>query len=293
MGYLKIFNLYKDQNILMFKQVYAMEKIHGTSANIHWDSNNSNNSLYFFSGGAKHEEFKNLFKEIEMREEFEQNFIGKKVFIYGEAYGGKMQNMKHIYGPSLKFVVFDVRIDDKWLCVPEAENIAKQFNLEFVYYNKINTEMELIDKERDSDSQQAIRNGMGEGKIREGIVLRPLEEFIKNNGERVIAKHKREEFKERQKVPKVTDNQKLEVLTKAKEIATEWVTLMRLNHVLQKNLNIKDMSNTKDLILAMIEDIYIEAKGEIVESKEVASAIGTKTAQLWKKYLINGLNEDN
>lgn len=290
MGYLKIFNLYKDQNILMFKQAYAMEKIHGTSAHIYWDSNNF---LYFFHGGAKHEEFVKLFNKEEIKNNFEQNFIGKKVFIYGEAYGGKIQNMKHIYGPNLKFVVFDVRIDDKWLNVPEAENIAKQFNLEFVHYNKINTEMELIDKERDSDSQQAIRNGMGEGKIREGIVLRPLEEFIKNNGERVIAKHKREEFKERQKVPKVTDNQKLEVLTKAKEIATEWVTLMRLNHVLQKNLNIKDMSNTKDLILAMIEDIYIEAKGEIVESKEVASAIGTKTAQLWKKYLINGLNEDN
>lgn len=290
MGYLKIPNLYKDQSILMFKQVYAMEKIHGTSANIHWDSNNS---LHFFSGGAKHEEFKNLFNEKEIREKFEQGFFGKKVFIYGEAYGGKMQGMKHTYGLNLKFVVFDVRIDDKWLNVPMAENIAKQFNLEFVHYNKINTDIKLIDKERDADSQQAIRNNIGEGKIREGIVLRPLEEFIKNNGERVIAKHKREEFKERQKVPKVMDNQKLEILTKAKEIAEEWVTLMRLNHVLQKNLNIKDMSNTKELILAMIDDIYIEAKGEIIESKEVASAIGTKTAQLWKKYLINGLNEND
>jgi hypothetical protein len=29
MGYLKINNLYKDKKILQFKQVYAMEKIHG------------------------------------------------------------------------------------------------------------------------------------------------------------------------------------------------------------------------------------------------------------------------
>jgi hypothetical protein len=35
----------------------------------------------------------------------------------------------------------------------------------------------------------------------------------------------------------------------------------------------------------MVEDIRIEAEGEIVESKAVRGAIGTKTAQLYKIYL--------
>jgi len=32
MGYLNIDNLYKAQEVLMFRECYAMEKIHGTSA---------------------------------------------------------------------------------------------------------------------------------------------------------------------------------------------------------------------------------------------------------------------
>jgi len=34
MAYLDIDNLYKEQRILMFKECYAMEKIHGTSAHL-------------------------------------------------------------------------------------------------------------------------------------------------------------------------------------------------------------------------------------------------------------------
>ena len=34
MGYLEIKNLYADARVLGFKEVYALEKIHGTSANV-------------------------------------------------------------------------------------------------------------------------------------------------------------------------------------------------------------------------------------------------------------------
>ena len=33
MAYMHIENLYRNQNILLFKQCYCLEKIHGTSAN--------------------------------------------------------------------------------------------------------------------------------------------------------------------------------------------------------------------------------------------------------------------
>ena len=49
MGYLHIPNLYKAQEILMFKRCYALEKIHGTSAHIAWDGNH----IRFFSGGER------------------------------------------------------------------------------------------------------------------------------------------------------------------------------------------------------------------------------------------------
>ena len=34
MGYRHIDNLYKNQDILLFRECFALEKIHGTSANV-------------------------------------------------------------------------------------------------------------------------------------------------------------------------------------------------------------------------------------------------------------------
>jgi hypothetical protein len=60
---------------------------------------------------------------------------------------------------------------------------------------------------------------------------------------------------------------------------------MRLIHVLDKlpqGINIK---STKTVIVAMIEDVYREGEGEIMESKEANSYIGSRTAQLLKEHL--------
>jgi hypothetical protein len=39
----------------------------------------------------------------------------------------------------------------------------------------------------------------------------------------------------------------------------------------------------------MIEDVYREGKGEVVESKELASAIGARTVALFKNRFRNQL----
>ncbi len=74
--------------------------------------------------------------------------------------------------------------------------------------------------------------------------------------------------------------------TAASAIADEWVTPMRLEHVLQR-VPADDMSAAPKVIAAMVEDVYREGKGEVVESREATTAIGRKTAELLKKYLMN------
>ena len=172
MGYMKIPNLYKEIDILAFKECYAMEKIHGTSAHISWKEG----KVGFFSGGEKHEKFVALFDEDELTEKFTELF-DCDVIVFGEAYGGKQQGMSHTYGKELKFVVFDVKVNETWLDVPNAEDVTNKLGLEFVYYNKISTDLKDIDAERDRPSTQAKRNGIEEDKISEGVVLRPLSEF--------------------------------------------------------------------------------------------------------------------
>lgn len=283
MSYLKIPNLYKQQDILLFRECYALEKIDGTSTHISWN----NGRLDFFSGGERHEKFVSLFNKEELVSKFTEQFgvEDTKVIVYGEAYGGKCQGMKDTYGPNLRFIAFDVLVEDYWLSVPRAEQVVLNLGLEFVDYVKIPTDLTIIDAQRDADSVQAVRNGMGIGHPREGVVLRPLIELTKNNGERIIAKHKGEAFAERRNTPKVVDGNKAVILTRAQEIADEWVVHMRLEHILQKHPEYIGMEHTRDLISAMVEDVYREAKGEIVESREVSAAIGRKTVELWKKHL--------
>lgn len=291
MGYLHISNLYKEQKILELDFVYALEKIHGTSAHIRF----KDGEVGFFSGGEKHEKFKALFDEEFLQEALPSFGIGH-IVVNGEAYGGKCQGMRETYGNELKFIVFDVRFNGEWLVVPRAADVAKFLNLGFVSYEKITTRLEDIDRARDADSIQAVRNGVGEGKKREGIVLRPLEELVDAKGNRIIVKHKRAEFMET-RTPRKVDPEKQLVLKEANVIAEEWVTPMRLKHVMtvvkvMRHMIDKqplDMTDTGRMISAMTEDVYREAKGEIVEDQAVKKAIGKHTARLFKRALLDAL----
>jgi len=286
MSYMDIDNLYKNQDILLFKECYAMEKIHGTSAHISY----KDGRVSFFAGGSKYEDFVKLFNEEDLKKKLDEMIDGTtSVHVYGEAYGGNMQKMRETYGNELKFVAFEVKIGDLWLNVPKAEQFVKELGLDFVPYVRISTNMKEIDEALYTPSVQALKNGIQEEKMREGIVLRPIEEVVKNNGKRVIAKHKRPEFAET-KTPRIVDTDKLKVLSEANAIANEWATEMRLTHVLDNFPN-PSIENTGEVIKAMLEDILKESTGEIVDSKEARKAIGKQTAILFKRYLNESINE--
>ena len=285
LGYRHILNLYKLQTVLLFKELYALEKIHGTSTNIKW----KNGTLTFSSGGISHHAFMEIFDQ----EALEKAFVDlghEDVEVYGEGYGGKTQKMSGTYGPNIKFVVFEVRIHDNVLNVPNAYDVATKLDLEFVHYEKIPATLEAIDAQRDADSVQAVRNGVGEGKQREGIVLRPLFEFTDNKGDHVIAKHKIDKFGETKTPRKVEDPAKLVVLEEAEAIALEWVTDGRLGNILSK---IKEedqvIENTGKIIKLMVEDVLREAKGEIIDSKFARKAISKRAGNLYRSYIKSKL----
>lgn len=287
MGYAHIDNLYKNQEILMFKECYAMEKIHGTSAHVGFREG----ELRFFNGGENRDKFLACFDHEELKAKMLELGLDN-VTVYGEAYGGKQQGMRHTYGNETRFIAFDVKLGDTWLSVPDAANIVNDLGLEFVYYVKIPTTLEAIDAERDSPSIQAKRNGIEEEKPREGVVLRPLIELRKNNGGRIVSKHKGEKFQETKTKRKVVDPEKLKVLEEANAIAEEWVTQMRLSHVLQKFSEDVNVDSMGDIIKAMVEDVEREAKGEIVESKSARKAISSRTAKMFQQIVKSRLKEN-
>ena len=296
MGYRHITNLYKDQTVLMFKRLIAMEKIHGTSTHLTFTYNGDiflkepYYTLDYFSGGEKHENFISLFDKERLEEKalalgFNTNFT-----IYGEGYGGKQQGMSGTYGKESKFIAFEVKIGDRFQNVEWANIVCNKMGLEFVHWEEIDADPELIDKLANSPSVQAKRNGVENPELpREGVILRPLREFLHPDGVgRIMAKHKNDIYKEREHAPKLVDPEKLKMLEDANAIAEEWVVLMRLEHVIDKlkadGVEI-DMKNTNYIIKAMIEDVFREAKDEIVESKEVRKSIGKKTVKILQQWL--------
>lgn len=275
MSYQHVENLYANQTILLFRECYALEKIHGTSASVRWQDGRA----WLSSGGAPEGEFRAAFDLPALEAAF-RAMGHPRVTVYGEAYG-PVNRQAHVYGDRLRFVAFEARVGDLWLAVPSAESVAQKLGLDFVPYAKVPTDLAALDAERDAPSEQATRNGVSGPQPREGVVLRPLVEVTLNNGDRVVAKHKGDAHRETASPRRVVDPREQVVLTRADAIAEEWVTPTRLEHVLDKlpGATVRQMGA---IVAAMVEDVVREARGEIVDGKEARVAIGRRTAALFR-----------
>lgn len=300
MGYLSIENLYRPraQQILAFKQLFALEKIHGTSSHLKWQKKDDAGCLTFFSGGENYGKFIALFDQEALTAKLTELFgiPEEPVIIFGEAYGGKQQKMSATYGPDLKFVAFDVQVGSNWLNVERADYIVRQLGLEFVDYVLIDSTLEAIDAQRDRPSTQAARNGITEPKIREGVVLRPPFEVTLNNGQRLITKHKRDEFKEIGAPTVSVDPGKADLAMRMKAIAEQWATPMRFEHVVDQLIRNRDekqvdMKDIPDLIKLMCADILREGEGEVVITDEKAfnKSVGALVVKMLKAQLAGVL----
>lgn len=288
-AYMHIENLYRNQDVLLFKRCYVLEKVHGTSAHVTFKRSDNpaweGCQLTFFSGGEKHENFVRIFDEKELRRIYNEQFAGvEELTAYGEAYRGSCQGMKAAYGDKLRFIGFDVKIDGSFISVPQMDRALVSLGVEVVPWKEVSTDLAVLDAERDATSEVAVRRGCGPA-VREGIVIRPPIEVTKNDGKRIIAKHKTERFSERATPQKIVTPEKLVVLSDARAIADEWVTEMRLTHVLQRLPRDANVEATRDVIFMMIEDVTREAHGEIIDTQEVRQAIAKRAAKLFQQRL--------
>jgi len=254
MSYMKIPNLYRVKDLFSnFSKLYASEKVHGTSAHLMYTPAVPETvcidtgeplatgcevrpampaQLTMFSGGADHAAFARLFDAVRL-EELKSKLADFKdrVIVYGEAYGGKLQGMRETYGDQLQFIVFEVKVGDLWLNMDKAFGVANYLGLEFVPFKVIPGTPESIDEAMMEPSVVAVRCGITEPKLREGVVLRPMEEFTLNNGARVIAKHKHPSFAENAK-PRTLADPTLDA--PGEKLAQDYCTEMRFAHVYDK-----------------------------------------------------------
>lgn len=225
--------------------------------------------------------------------------------VHGEAYGGKQQKMADTYGPKTKFVVFDVYVEDEtkkyFLNLTEAEAVAAQLGLEFVHYIKSVNTPEAIENETIRESIQAVRNGIGPDKLREGTIIKPLiESYIPSYVEikpgnlqdtkRAIFKYKNKDFWEIKSRRPL--GEELKLVSDIDTIVSDWVTDNRFQHVLDRTIKNKknkfiEFKDVGLFLQLMVEDVNREAVGEIVWSKHLEKCIRRKTAIMFKKYLAS------
>lgn len=293
MGYLKIFNLYKCKDISIFPEVCAMEKIHGTSVYLFL----KNNKVNYHSGGETTLAFEAIFNKDFILSELltiAKENSWSNIRLHGEAYGGKQQKMAETYGPVLKFIGFDIMIDvglptQRWLDLLVAEQLVYRLGLEFVPYNIGPSTAEWLDAQANLDSVQAVKNGMGSGKPREGIVIRPMIESVFPNGFRAICKHKNRLFWELGSERSLTDT--IKAYSDDDAVAVDWVTEMRARHVIDKMMHSREekkihVKETSLFVTNMLQDIIDESEGEIIWTPSITKAIKRKAGGLFNSMIV-------
>ena len=109
---------------------------------------------------------------------------GGDVVIYGEGYGAGIQR-GGLYGPTKKFIVFDVLIDEWWLKCKDIEDVCASLGLDTVPFLAETT----IDKACRFVAYGQMKSVLGEAPA-EGVVGRPAVEVRDRRGRRVITKIK-------------------------------------------------------------------------------------------------------
>lgn len=168
------------------------EKIDGTNIGIVWDGHSVSyqgrteranipahlmNKLIELFGGNAAEEL------------FEQTFGNKKVILFGEGYGAKIQNGGN-YRNDVSFILFDVFIpdDNLWLKRKSVEEIARTFGIDAVPIILEGTIADAV-----NFVMERPKSTIGTATM-EGLVCRPKIELYDRRNNRVIVKIKTIDF---------------------------------------------------------------------------------------------------
>ena len=166
------------------------EKIDGMNIRVMWDGHKVS-----FAGRTDRallphnlvERLQELFSGEENETIFEQLFGAQETILFGEGFGGKIQN-GHGYSNKEDFVLFDVCIEDTYLSRDEVRDIAMAFGIDDVPVCHIGTLKEGVELVKTK-----ITSAYGDQVI-EGFVARPLIELQDKYGNRAIVKIKVSDF---------------------------------------------------------------------------------------------------
>lgn len=184
---------YRNETVEFLKDALWVftEKVDGTNVRVHWDGHKVS-----FAGRTERAQLPSPLLEFlaihfgsnKAEQVFEQIFGEREVILFGEGYGGKIQN-GGAYRPDMSFILFDVLIGDNWQEREWVVKTATAFGVDVVPVVLEGTLDEGI-----RFVMEHPKSHIGETAYMEGVVGCPSRELRDRRGNRIIVKIKWEDF---------------------------------------------------------------------------------------------------
>jgi hypothetical protein len=307
--YPHIENLEEVPKIFELPEVIVTEKIHGSAMRVGWLDG------VLRLGGRKLEftdlrpdtkeglGFISWVFDVGLDRRMKDAFTGEDVILFGEWHGsgtpkkGWPQVQKGIrYVAGNDFRIFDVKVQGRYVAQDQIGSWGAKVGLKTMprlYRGK--PDQKVFDSFIDSMSRLGGENGIVDPEnTMEGIVIRPPEPMWDESGNFVIAKYKIGKWAERasqQRHPFQPRKERI-ILPGAREFAEEFVTEIRLEHVLDqlREASIPIESRAMGEVLKrMGQDIKREGASALeaarLEWKDVSPHVTQKTKAVFLKYL--------
>ena len=292
--YTEVESLYKKRDALLAcDEVIVTEKIDGTNMRIALLDN-------IFCIGGRNMQFDLMLPQGDMGfvQWCKDNTIEHRlrslgidtIIVYGEFCGEKIN--VPIYGKGRDFLVFDIKIDGRYIDWDRFMDLARKLGLStppILYRGK--PLLDVFNKFRKSVSVYGKTKAMKEYS-HEGIVIRSTQAIYREDGY-LIAKYKDPLFEERRSLQEGKDA----LIKTGYTYAYEFVTSERLKHVISQMQETGCYTDSfeciKDMVTFMIRDsTEKEGKEEFgkLSQKEQHAArkiISKFTQELFQEYLIN------
>ena len=184
---------YSDDEFKNVNKWHVTEKIDGTNIRIMFDIEKSKN--WQFGGRTDNAQIPTFLFEY-LQNTFDSNEIetffpeAKKVILFGEGFGPKIQKGGGLYRDDVSFILFDVWIDGWWLKREDVVETAKRMGLESVPELGITTKEQIVDYIKSKPRSVYAK----QDKVMEGIVARSHPLVLYRNGTPLMFKLKVEDY---------------------------------------------------------------------------------------------------
>lgn len=243
-----------------------------------------------------------------------QNQYGKdiEVIFYGEIFGGnyphkevpKVNNQTTVqkgvyYSPENKFIIFDIKIDGKFLDFDKVALHCERNEVLFcepLFYGTLEECLKYPNEFPDPLHQKFGLPPI-ENNICEGVVIKPIDTRYFNNGARVIIKNKNDKFKEvaHGKKEKVQTEEQVdpETIKLAENILT-YANVNRLNAVISKigKVTNKDFGKILSLMFEDIRKDYTKDNENFVFNSQLKKIVMTNISNLIRTEFVNLIDKE-